>query len=57
MHNSQVLASLWMEDGDLMTPWGRWIKGQSQIQKHFDQEKKVLMAKARFNNRWMLRVI
>lgn len=38
-HNSQAMASLWKEDGDLITPWGRWIMSQSQVEKHFAQEK------------------
>lgn len=38
-HNPKALASLWKEDGDLMTFWGRWMMGQSQIEKHFEQEK------------------
>lgn len=37
-HNSKALSSLWLEDGDLITPWGRWIMGQGQIEKHFEQE-------------------
>ncbi len=38
--NSQALSSLWREDGDLMTPWGRWIIGRGQIERYFEQEKK-----------------
>lgn len=38
-HNSQALSSLWAQDGDLITPWGRWIMGPAQIEKHFEKEK------------------
>lgn len=37
-HNFQALASLWHTDGDLITPWGQWIVGMSQIEKFFEQE-------------------
>ena len=38
-HNSNSLASLWTSNGDLITPWGRWIVGSLQIEKHFDKQK------------------
>jgi uncharacterized protein (TIGR02246 family) len=37
--NHKALASLWTNDGDLITPWGRWIRGRTQIEKYFIQEK------------------
>ncbi len=38
-HDSKALSALWIESGDLITPWGQWIRGQSQIAKYYDQEK------------------
>lgn len=37
-HNSPAIASLWLEDGDVMIPWGQWIMGRNQIEKHFQKE-------------------
>lgn len=39
-HNYQAMATLWKEDGDLITPWGRWMMSQGQIEKYFAQEAK-----------------
>jgi uncharacterized protein (TIGR02246 family) len=39
-HNAKAMASLWTDDGDLMTPWGQWIMSRSQIEKYFDKEQK-----------------
>lgn len=39
MQNPQRLVNLWIQDGDLMTGWGRWIRGQNQLEKYFLQEK------------------
>lgn len=37
-HNPQALSALWMKNGDLITPWGRWIMSQEQVEKHFSKE-------------------
>lgn len=37
-HNSKILSSFWISDGDWMTPKGNWIVGQNQIDSHFSEE-------------------
>jgi uncharacterized protein (TIGR02246 family) len=35
-HDPNKLADLWVPEGDLITPWGRWILGKEQIIKYLD---------------------
>lgn len=38
-HIPKEIAGFWTSEGDLMTPYGRWIMGRNQIEKHFEMEK------------------
>lgn len=38
-HNPAEIANFWAPNGDLMTPWGRWMMGRTQIQKYFESER------------------
>ena len=48
-HVPAQLASLFEENADLMTPWGRWIIGKNQIQKYFEVVNTQTYAKSRMN--------
>jgi len=37
-HDPQLMASFWVEDGDLITPTGRVAKGRAAVQKVFQDE-------------------
>lgn len=34
-HNPKEMASLWTEDGDLVSPWGQWAKNKAEVEQNF----------------------
>ncbi len=45
-HQPKTISNFWVEDGDLITPWGRWMIGQNKIEKYFEQESQGPFAKS-----------
>jgi uncharacterized protein (TIGR02246 family) len=37
-HEPAQMASVWQDDGDLISPWGRIAKGRDQVQAQFREE-------------------
>lgn len=52
-HNPKAIADFWVGDGDLITPWGRWIISKSQIESHFEQEKKGMIQQSIDSKRFL----
>lgn len=43
LHDPQGIASLWLEDGDLIKADGTWARGRSEVEKLFVEEQAGLM--------------
>ena len=42
-HDSKAMATLWLPDGDLLNPFGRWAKGRDEVAKLFADEQSTVM--------------
>jgi uncharacterized protein (TIGR02246 family) len=42
-NDSQALAAIWAEDGDLINPFGRVAKGRTEVEKLFHDEQTTMM--------------
>ncbi len=42
-HDPKAMAALWLNDGDVISPFGRWAKGRSEVEKLFREEHTTFM--------------
>ena len=42
-HDPAQMASIWAEDGDLITPWGQLARGRDQVLELFAQDQRGMM--------------
>jgi uncharacterized protein (TIGR02246 family) len=47
-HDPQTMASVWAPDGDLINPFGRWVKGRAEVAKLLTEEQSGVMKATTF---------